>query len=60
MGKSREQGTNLGSMEQREKSREQVAEENNQGATQKFLRERGDSKNNLGSIEKIIWRAPRK
>ncbi len=37
------------------KSREQVAEENNQGATQKFLREQGDSKNNSGSIEKIIW-----
>ncbi len=37
-------GTNLGSREQGKKSREQVTEENNQGATQKFFGEQGDSK----------------
>ena len=42
------------------KPREQIAEENNQEATQNFLREQGDSRNNLGSIEKLIWGAPRK
>ena len=35
-------GTNLGSREQRKKSTEKVAEENNQGATQKFFGEQGD------------------
>ncbi len=38
---------------------EQVVEENNQGATHRFPREQGDSKNK-GSSEKIIWGAPRK
>ena len=41
-------------------SREQVAEENDKGATQKFLGEQGDSKTNLGSMEKLISGAPRK
>ena len=56
-------GKSLGSREQREKSRdmrEQVIEENNHGATHKFLREQGDSKNNLGSSEKLILGAPKK
>ena len=53
-------GINLGSREQRKKSREQAEEENNQRATQKFLREQGDSKNNIRNIEKLIWGAPRK
>ena len=41
-------------------SREQVVEENNQGATHQLLREQGDSKNNLGSSEKLILEALRK
>ena len=48
-------------MEQRKKSKEHAAEEIKLGATLKFLREQGDGKNhlgsieiNLGSIEKII------
>ncbi len=41
-------------------SREHKVEENNQGATQKFLREQGDHKNNLGNTEKLIWGALRK
>ncbi len=53
-------GSNLGSREQRKNSREQVVEKNNQGATHTFLREQGDSKNNLGRSEKLIWGAPRK
>ncbi len=53
-------GGNLRSREQRKKYWEQAAEENNQGATQRFLREQGNSKNNLGSIAKLIWGAPRK
>ena len=53
-------GSNLGSTEHRKKSREQGAEENNQEAPQKFLGEQGDNKNNVGSIAKLIWGAPRK
>ena len=37
-------GSNLGIREQRKKSKEQGAEEIEQEATQKFLREQGDSK----------------
>ncbi len=38
-------------------SGEQVVEENNQGATRQFLSEQGDSKNDLGSSEKLTWGA---
>ena len=45
------------SMEQRKKFMERGAGENDKGATQKVLREHGDSKNNLGTSEKLIWGA---
>ena len=60
IGCEKRRRSNLGSWEQRKMSREQVVEENNQGATHKFLREQGNSKNNSGSSEKLIWGAPRK
>ena len=37
--------------------REQVIEDNNQGATHRFLKEKGEGKNNLGRREKLIWGA---
>ena len=53
VGKSREQGVEekFGERGAEEKFGEQGAEETNKGATQKLLREQGDCKNNLGSIE---------
>ena len=51
---------NSGSSEQRKRSREKGVEENDKRVTQKPLREQGESKNNLGSIEKLIWGAPKK